>query len=376
MNRLLKKGLEALSRTPWGRYAIRRGEMALASRPERRILGVWWFQAMSGSLGDSIVFHENLLCLMHEYGFSKVDVAFVDDPSHPNNRHIRFQLGDNWKDNVIAMNCVNPHVGSVFRFGSKKEYLHFIHQNRNRYLVFPFLRDNGDMGYDERLASLHCERPEKNALGDFDIPRLGYEMRFINDFFDRYGFVPRQSCRTEALARVREFLTKEIYPAQSVVIQIRSNPVRQPYRNVDMDSWLEVVESNEDNSALRFIAIGTPAELSDPRLNQPNLIRSKDHFNSIEEDLALIQCSHAAILNLGGLMPFGVFAGVPCLMFGADMLQTVPVQGYKPNGSLGCATEFQRLFWGKPTTELLLKEFNKLMADLGSRHLEKSQNQS
>ena len=364
MNPIAQRTFAFLQGRTWGRKLLRRGEVWLGPRPEKRLLGSWWFQTLSGSIGDSTIFHECLLCAMHEYGLDTVDVAFIDDPGHPNNRDNRYKLGGRFKENVISMCCVNPHVGSVFRFNSYSEYLYFLKRHGSRYVLFPGEGGNEAIGFDKRLHALQRTRPVKTSIRDFVDDRLPYDPRRIAPFYEKYGFIPRQSCRADVLEGVRRFLAKHVFPAKPVVVQVRKNPVREIGNNLDIDGWLELVRSRADDTSVRFIFIGHPEELADPRLDLSNVIRSKEHFSSIEEDLALIQSSHVVICNPGGLANFAWYAGVPTLTFNANYRLLPEMTGIPPNGQLPYYTQFQRLFWGAPAGRLIVDEFDRLMGDL------------
>jgi len=355
---------ERLGRSGPGQALLRRAEMALAGRPERRLLGVWWFQTLSGSIGDATIFHEILLCLKEEYGLDRIDVAFIDDAGHVNNRESRYHLGQRFKDNVVSMCCVNPCLGSVFRFDAWEEFLRFARVWRRRYVFHPAWDATGEIGLDARIRDLFADRPRKTGPGDFVLHRLPYDPRQIALFYARHGSIPRESCRRETLEQVRAFLAEHVFPARPVVIQIRHNPMRECHKNISLDLWLSLIDSRRQDPNIRFIVIGHPEELADSRLDRPNVIRSKQHFSSIEADLALIQTSRLAIFNPGGLANFSWYAGTPSLTFHADYRQLPELTGIPPNGRLPYHTPYQRLFWGEPDKETILREFDRLVTDL------------
>ena len=364
MRSWMRRALARLGRSGRGQALLRRAEMALAGRPPRRLLGVWWFQALSGSIGDATIFHEILMCLRLELGLDRIDVAFIDDAGHRNNRESRYRLGQRFKDNVMAMCCVNPHLGSVFRFDAWDEYLRFARMWRGRYVFHPAPDAAGEIGADARLRDLFLDRPDKTGPGDFVVHRLPDDPRRIAPFYERYGYIPRQTCRRETVARVRSFLARHVFPAQPVVIQIRNNPMRERHKNIPLRLWLELIHSRRNDPGVKFIAIGHPEELADSRLDLPNVIRSKQHFSTIEEDLALIQTCRCAIFNPGGLANFSWYAGTPGLTFNADYRQLPEMTGIPPVGRLPYHTPYQRLFWGEPDQETVIREFDRLLSDL------------
>ena len=307
-------------------------------RSDRRVLAIHDFRTTPYTVGELLYFQEVALTLRHEHQADKIDVIWLCDPDNP----ARADQGmspvnfHHYLSSLLPLAHVNPYLGSFMLMDSPKAVEDFVSQNLHRYEVFP---------------------PGREFLSRKQTYR-DYFNRVVR-FHDRYGFIPFLSCKQATLIWARSFLQRWAMPRLPVVVALRKRSDNIG-RNADPDSWFDFFEYCGDRFDVRFVVIGTIEE-TDPRFRTlDNVIFSKDHGTTVEQDCALIQAS---------LMYMGVSSGISTMAIMSDLPYIISnfqvIHEDLPNGSqLPFATPLQRVVWEPETTELLIEEFGSLLQRL------------
>lgn len=300
-----------------------------------RILGVWNFNVQTGPLGDCLAFQEVLNVLRVEYGADKVDLCFVDDPTHPNASNRVYARSLMWKKTMTETAFLNPSLGSIFHYDSEDEFKRFLRKSYHDYrVVWPSV-----------------------ARG-----QVAYDLRVVDDFFKRNGYIPCLSCRPETINWALNLVEEKVSPSLPIVFVFRNN-TRQPERNTDLGRWGPFFEYFSKDDRYKFITVCYREEVTEELRQFENVLISKDYGADFERDCGLIQAAHACIGSTVGMLTVPVFSGIPALTFG--LYYTLPDFCALEDGKQwSFLTPFQKQFWGRPTSEEIIKEFSALMKKL------------
>jgi hypothetical protein len=314
--------------------------------PNKKILGVWDFNQRLARLGDFIIFLENLSVLRHEFNLNpknkrNIDVCFVEDKSHYNANQLRFSKSYQFKKTIRSSLVVNPHIDSVLRFRSNKEFERFYQQNRRRYIRWP---------------------PTVSAS-------QAYDCRRIEQFYRKNKFIPIFKLPIEITGKIYDFYEAHVYPSLPIIVNIRTNPNRFTYRNSNLSEFKKFLKRYEKNKAYKFIIICNKAEIPEDFRDLTNVIFSKDHFDSVEYDLAFVKTGYLSILPGSGMVAAAWHSDIPFIElgpFGYWAKQTCPPRGK----TFVYLKEYQRIYHNnKITSKLLTSTFEDLVNYLKKNNL-------
>jgi len=315
---------------------------------ERRLLGIYDFTYQPFSVGDILMFHEGCLVMREKHNIDKVDVAVVFNPVQPvssdpafatiNQENFAFHLSS-----LLPVVQINQHLGSVLIFNSHLHLQQFIADNADRYFIWPTAWKYAAHEYlyytvfDELLYN-HYE--EKGT-----IPKLNPGPLLVNE---AYSF-----CRAHVSSDI------------PVTVQIRNNKFFHHGRNLDVEVWLDFFLHCEQRYPVKFIIIGARNEIDARFQKCSNVVVAKDHFTTVEQDLALI---HVAAIHMGadsGPAVMALFGEKPYLIVntivGPHYFSRKAMIRQEANFlQFWFAGPFQRYVKGRETVDLLITEFAKM----------------
>lgn len=323
--------------------------LASSGYRERRLLVVYDTSSQPFSIGDILTSQEGSLVLRERYGVETVDFALVYDPKNPASSDAAFSSITESNAlyhlaSVLPVAQVNQHLGSLFLFNSHQQLARFISDASDQYHVWP--------------SGWQC------ASRDY----LYYEV-FNDLLFDHYRqhhAIPHLTCRQHLAEWAERFFQEHARSQVPVTVNLRNNPAFQVHRNSQLDSWLGLFDHCRTRYPAKFIVVCALAEV-DPRLRSlPNVVIAKDHYTSVEQDLALIHASAAHMGAGSGPASMAWFSEKPYLM-----VNTVYApQQFAHEGMILQVEENIQRFWfanpsqriagGAETVDLLVDEFTRI----------------
>jgi hypothetical protein len=315
---------------------------------ERRLLGIYDFTYQPFSVGDILMFHEGCLVMREKHNIDKVDVAFVFNPVHPVSSDPAFATinQENFAlhlSSLLPVVQINQHLGSVLIFNSHLHLQQFIADNADRYFVWP-------------TAWKYATR-EYLYYTVFD--------ELLYNYYEEKGTIPKLNPSPILVNGAYSFCREHVSPYIPVTVQIRNNKFFTQGRNLDVGVWLDFFHHCEQRYPVKFVIIGARNEI-DARLQKcSNVVVAKDHFTTVEQDLALI---HAAAIHMGadsGPAVMALLGEKPYLI-----VNTIVGQHYFSRKDMvrqednflqfWFAGPFQRYVKGRETVDLLITEFAKM----------------
>lgn len=275
-----------------------------------------------------------------EYNADKVDIVWIINPDEP-----AFAKTAITKENyyyylskLLPIAHINPYLGSFMLMDSIEMLESFVSANSERYIAI--------------APSLERVRKRERV-----------HIRFL-EFYNKYGFLPFLSCQKGMLLWALSFLEQKgiTYP---VVVHLRKSLVR-PHRNSDFNSWLEFFRyCYEWRKDVTFVVIGTYGEIDQKFENLENVVFSKNHGTTIEQDCALIQVAVMFMGMLSGPNVMAWHSDVPYLTFNffQEIKNKKTCEKWIFDGrayQFPYASALQKLIGPLETKELLVKEFNDL----------------
>lgn len=322
------------------------------SADERRLLVIYDFASQPFSIGDILVIQQASLVVRQAAGIDRVDLAFVYDPaspviSDPAFAHINPENFLWHLPTVLQAAQVNPYLGSVFLFDSHRRLDEFASGNLHRYDIWPPLSQYASREY------------------------LYYSVmsELLFDHFNSEQSLPRLESRGPAKNWAKTFLKRVAGSDIVVTVQLRKNPVN-PERDSDYASWISFFNSCQGRYPAKFVVICSQQEV-DPELRQcSNVIVAKDHWTSVEQDLALI---NAAAMHMGassGPGMLAIFSDKPYCLFNTDV-QVHRYRGSTQDGNrvtLYFGSPTQSLLFGAETADVIAFEFERMWKSIARSH--------
>ena len=194
----------------------------------------------------------------------------------------------------------------------------------------------------------------------------------FNDLFHGYfaerGTLPSLESRPAARQWAERFIAGLAGSRATATVQLRSNAVT-PARNAKNDSWLEFLSRCAERYPVKFIVVGSASEI-DPRLRGlANVAIAKDHFTSLEQDLALIEAADFHMGTASGPATMAQFNRKPYCIFSwkinPALLKGVTRDGHRHRFCF--STERQSWITEEETTESLMSEFEHIWTQLKRR---------
>jgi len=304
--------------------------------PER-ILGYWDFNQRLAKIGDFISFLEVLNILREDFRIIKkeknIDICFISDPEHYNSSQKRYFKSYWFKKILINLPIICPNLGSIFVFKSNEEFNQFYLKNKPDYVRWP--------------PTVAGTVPSNNL--------------YIADFFKRKKSIPILDIPDEIKEKIYSFYKKKIYPALPIIVNIRNNHTWDVNRSSNIKEMKKFFKFFSKNKTFKFIIICLKDEIPPDFRPLSNVIFSKDYFNEIEEDLALINTSYLSIFPSSGMACFAWYSKVPFIQHGphGEDKYTRPKKG-----GYSFFTKYQRHFEQKVEANWLRSKFNELVNDL------------
>ncbi len=316
-------------------------------KENRRILMIYDLSTQPFSVGDILTFQEAGLVLLEKYGCSAVDFALVYNPVNPavpdpsfssiNEDNCLFHLAS-----ILPVAQVNPRLGSLFLFNNHDYLNRFVIDNMNLYFPWP------------------------SAWMYFSKEYLSYRIfnELLAEYYQKNNRLPVLNSRPNVRLWVFNFMRKHIFPSIPVTVQLRRNFINDPRRNSDYDVWFKFFSACNGRYPVKFIIIGSEAEMDERFKNCPNVCTAKDFRTGVEQDLALIE---SAVMHMGassGPGMLALFGSKPFLLLNSP-LEPLLTLGFTRHGN------FAQAFFSSPvqqysivpeTLDLLNEEFEKMWA--------------
>jgi len=323
----------------------------------KRILGIWDFKALPWSIGDPLVFIENLSIMKIKNNAEAVDICVVYDRDYPVgnrgrsvfNKDLTSITSENAQDYMLEflpLFSTCPYLGSVFQFNSREEFHRFLKTNISRYDVFPSL--------DKHLAEAY------NYLG---CPAILSPMQ---EFYNRHGYIPylRIGDRDKSWAQwlYMKYLPEGIVPV-TLSLKQTSHCVEC---NADPHTWLAFIDRCKlDFPEVVFVVVGLREEIFPGLRERANVIIAKDFGTSVIEDLALIRSSLLYMATSSGVNIIAMFSDLPYLIFQMEVSNYLR-HGLKPLDKFSFVLDTQKIFSTetKVTPEVLFSEFKQIYSKL------------
>ena len=123
----------------------------------------------------------------------------------------------------------------------------------------------------------------------------------------------------------------------------------------------------KNNPKYKFIIICNKSEIPEDFRKIQNIIFSKDFFDSVEYDLALIKTSYLSMFPSSGMATFAWFSDVPFIMYGAhgyNKYTSTPI-----GGKFNFCTDYQRHYHQIETSTFLISVFEDLIKYLNDHKI-------
>jgi len=312
---------------------------------DKKLLGVWDFNKQTGAIGDTIVFFEVLNVFREKFNLNQdnkrnIDICYINDENHPNSKKIKYLKTYDLKKNMMSTSVVNPYIDSVFYFSSNSEFERFYTQNKDRYIQWP---------------------PSKPGI-------VPYDNRILIKFYKENKYLPKLNLSVEVLSKIYDFYDSHVYPSMPIILNIRKNTrMHNPNHNSDAKELKKFLDKYRNDKSFKFIIICYKAEIPDELRGLENVIFSKDHFDSIEDDIALIKTSYLSIFPASGMGSVAYFGGVPFIQYGQH--EGMYFMGPFNEKKFNYLSEYQRMYFGKETAEGLISKFEDLVEYLKEKNI-------
>lgn len=297
--RMLRMGRRLARYGRWGASRLR--DVCSREDGEQALLLVYDFSSQPFSVGDILTLQEAALVCCAEKGLRTVDIALVYEPSRPvvGDPAFRHVLPEDFLfhlSSVLPAAQVNPLLRSLLLFGSHRELEKFVADNGERYVVWPTLGLYASREY----LFYHCMD------------------EIFQNHFAAHGHLPKLRSRPLAAQWAKNFLqTHAPADAVPVSIQLRRNP-KNPARNSDYESWKSFFAETAAACPAKFFVICGPAEIDPEFRKLLNVVLVKDHYTSLEQDLALIEACDIHMGASSGPGMIAIFNRSPYCFFGYD----------------------------------------------------------
>ena len=274
------------------------------------------------------------------HGLSIVDFAMVYDPKKPvlSDRAFSHIHAENFLfhlSSVLPAAQVNPYLGSLFLFDSHPRLESFIADNATAYHVWPSM-------------ALYAGR---EYLFYYCFNDLFYR------FFRERGTLPNLASRPAARHWAEHFINEHAGSLATATVQLRKNPMT-PARNSKNDCWLDLFRHCAEKYPVKFIVIGSAFEIDARLRSLPNVVIAKDHFTTLELDLALIEAADFHMGTASGPGTIAQFNRKPYCIFSwkinPALFKGVTRDGHRHRFYF--STEFQNWITDEESTSSLKSE--------------------
>ena len=317
------------------------------TQPRKRLLVIYDFASQPFSIGDILMYQEASLVLRKERQIDRVDFAVTYDPANPVVPDPAFSaIGpENFLSHlttVLQAAQVNPHLGSLFLFDSHENIEKFVSRHLDTYTVWPPLQRYVNREY------------------------LYYHI--FNDVlfshFRKFGSLPSLASRLPVRAWARKFIDEHVATGVAVTVQLRRNPAN-PARNSDYEAWRTFFRGCQDRYPVKFVVICARHEMDASLGDLSNVEFAKDHYTSVEQDLALIEMGSMHMGASSGPGVMAIFGKKPYCFFNTDM-QLDLYKGVIQEGNssrLFFSSPKQRFIRSRESADILMSEFDRMWSN-------------
>ncbi|MBP7690304.1 MAG: glycosyltransferase [Anaerolineales bacterium] len=158
------------------------------------------------------------------------------------------------------------------------------------------------------------------ALEALEQPRyLYYEIiQGAQAYFQRHGHPPQLSMPASLLEWAAQFLKQHAGPRRAVTVNLRRNTRFHQYRNAQPEAWLAFFQQCARQYPVTFLLLGEAHEIDERFRDLPNVVVTKDHATTVDQDFALIQLAHFHMGSASGPIAFAFFRPTPYLIVNAQ----------------------------------------------------------
>lgn len=299
-----------------------------------KILGNWDFysKGTGNGIGDFIIFLQ-IINMLREPSYieeKNIDVCLISEKKKCDGED--YKKDSFWKELFISTININPYIKNIYLFNKRKGHKQFIKQNKKEYLIYPIHKNN--------------------TVAD---------MRIITTFYKKKGYIPKLETRQIIQTKIIRFLSKYYKNKKPIIINIRQG-TKERARNTNIKEITKFIKHYKNKEEYIFVIICTKQEIPYELRKLKNVIISKDYFEDVEYDLALIENSYLSIFPSGGMSTYAMFTNTPMIMYG-EHIDSKYSDSFKkgkfvPLNFLG---KHQRMYYGKETSEWLIQEFENLL---------------
>lgn len=308
-----------------------------------KLLGIYDLSYQPFGIGDFIDFNQSCLLKAYDFNLEIIDIALINS-NKTKNKSIEYDIikKENsffFINSIISVIQLNSKIGSIFIFDDHDQYIKFILDNKNNYIVFP--------------------KNKQLALKKY-IYRVAFSDVYFN-FYNKYKKINYleipQYLKSWSISFFKKF---ENNKTTFITVNIRNNPIHSLDRNSNLDVWIDFFEYCKSKYNIKFIIICAKSEVDERFRNLENVIISKDYNTTLEQDLSLISSSTIHLGTASGPFSVALYSKKPYIMFSwnGDSTTHKCIKKVDNYFQLIFANKYQKIFTKKENLEVLKNEFN------------------
>ncbi len=275
---------------------------------EAKLLGIWDYKALPWSVGDPLVFIEDLNVLRVKNDLKGIDICVVydkDDPQPTNRKHV-FTTTDTVQSfmlDYLPLFGLCPKVENVFLFGNRADLYSFMKSNKEKYLIYPAI-------------SAHLGEAF-NYIG-------GADFENIMAFHRQHGYIPNLEVGQREKDWASEFFREHLPKGKVPIVISLKNTAHSTDRNADFSIWEKFLDyCKKEFPEIMFVQVGLRGEANPSILARDNVLFSKDYGTTMFQDLILVA---------SGIMHMGPISGIDTIALFSDMpyiITNIPEKDYR-----------------------------------------------
>lgn len=325
------------------RFYVNLCKLLFGRRPRRKcLLGIWDWASLPWSVGDPLMFVEDLNILKIRDEYDRVDICVVFDGAHPGKSlrptNLTPETSQSYALDFLPLFSMCHGLGRVVLFNDRKNFYCFLEQNLDRYEFYPSLPQHLGQKF--------------NYYG-------GAYWEVILSFYDKHKYLPHLKVSTRDRRWAMNFFKTHVRSNEIPVVMSLKNTRHCIHRNADPDLWYEFLERcAREKPEIRFVLVGLRGETDQRILQLPNIIFSKNYGTSMLQDVALVGSAPMYVGPTSGIGTIPLLSDIPYLITNFE-LKEYPRLGIAAGENLPFAAAGQKIFpvSKKWTVNLLFKEF-------------------
>lgn len=295
----------------------------------KRLLFCYDWSYMPASIGDFILTLRSAMCEQSRLGLSNIDFCSVFDYNEISKKKFKepsYEIERRYlKYRKLFLLCDN--IIDDYKFQDRKEYYGFLKKNRSKYVLFPSLLRQLSMDWSTI-----------------------YHSDITFKFLRKFGGIPRLNYPIESQDKTDKVTDKPL-----IVMNLRNNPIPSK-RNADMDVWYEFLKLANEKYNDTFYIIGEKHEKDYAMACLENVKFTKDMGFCLVEDMALLDNADLFISTETGVALVYQYLRKPYLLYCEKRARRF----YKYDNP----TKLQVRVYHKPSTQEIVKRFERLMRDI------------